>query len=169
MGTQKTHWKVEDNLNYIGAYSFQPDEIKTLTIKVVKREKIKNPKDKTHEEKTKNIIYFEEDVKPMISNQVNSEKLSELFGSNYIEDWSGKKIMLRVEQVYAFGKNNDAIRVVPKLPKQKKTLNSKKSTWESAVQSVLEGNVTVDRLLKQYKIPKKDIEYLQSIAGGENA
>ena len=108
----KTHWKALTNPNYLGAYAFQPGEEKTVTIKEVKRETVQNERGK--EECT--VAYFIEDIKPLILNKTNGDAISKVWGTPYIEDWSGKKITLKVKKVSAFGDMVDAVRVSKERP-----------------------------------------------------
>ena len=103
----KTHWKKLTNPNYLGSYAFQPGEEKTVTIKEVKREVIQNQNGK--EECT--IAYFVEDIKPLILNKTNCDAIAKVWGTPYIEDWTGRKITLKVKKVSAFGEMVDAVRV----------------------------------------------------------
>lgn len=103
----KTHWKKLTNPNYLGSYAFQPGEEKTVTIKEVKREVVQNQNGK--EECT--VAYFEEDVKPLILNKTNCDMISKVWGTPYLEDWTGKKIILKVKRISAFGEMVDAVRV----------------------------------------------------------
>lgn len=105
--SEKTHWKKLTNPNYLGSYAFQPGEEKTVTIKDVKREIVQNQNGK--EDCT--IAYFVEDVKPLILNKTNADMISKVWGTPYIEDWAGKKIILKVKKVSAFGDMVDAVRV----------------------------------------------------------
>ena len=82
----KTHWKKLTNPNYLGSYAFQPGEEKTVTLKEVKREVVQNQNGK--EECT--VAYFEEDVKPLILNKTNCDMISKVWGTPYLEDWTGK-------------------------------------------------------------------------------
>ena len=108
----KTHWKAWTNPNYLGAYAFQPGEEKTVTIKEVKRETVQNERGK--EECT--VVYFMEDVKPLILNKTNGDAIAKVWGTPYIEDWNGKRITLRVKKVSAFGDMVDAVRVSKERP-----------------------------------------------------
>ena len=103
----KTHWKKLTNPNYLGSYAFQPGEEKTVTIKEVKREIVQNQNGK--EDCT--VAHFVEDVKPLILNKTNCDMIAKVWGTPYIEDWSGKKITLKVKKVSAFGETVDAVRV----------------------------------------------------------
>ena len=108
----KTHWKKLTNPNYLGSWSFQPGEEKTVTIKEVKQEIVKNQNGS--EECT--IAYFDEDVKPLILNKTNAEMITKVWGTPFIEDWGGCKIKLKVKKVSAFGEMTDAVRVSPERP-----------------------------------------------------
>lgn len=103
----KTHWKKLTSPNYLGSWSFQPGEEKTVTIKEVKREIVTNQNGK--EECT--VAYFDEDVKPLILNKTNCDMIARVWGTPYIEDWSGRRIALKVKKISAFGEMVDAVRV----------------------------------------------------------
>ena len=110
----KTHWRKLTNPDYLGSYAFQPGEEKTLTMKEVKRELVYNPSGSGKEECT--VVYFEEDVKPLILNATNAKMISKVWGTPYIEDWPGHKIILKVKKISAFGEMVDAVRVSPDRP-----------------------------------------------------
>ena len=105
----KTHWKKLTNPDYLGSYAFQPGEEKTVTIKEVKRELVFNPSNSGKEECT--VVYFVEDVKPLILNATNAKAISKVWGTPFIEDWGGLKITLKVKKISAFGEMVDAVRV----------------------------------------------------------
>lgn len=115
---EKTHWKKYTNPNYLGAYAFQPGEEKTVTIKEVKREAVQNQSGT--EECT--VAHFVEDVKPLILNKTNCKTISKVWGTPYIEDWSGRKITLKVKKISAFGEVVDAVRVSPDRPQEEKII-----------------------------------------------
>lgn len=105
----KTHWKKLTNPDYLGSYAFQPGEEKTVTIKEVKRELVFNPSNSGKEECT--VVYFVEDVKPLILNATNAKAITKAWGTPFIEDWGGLKITLKVKKISAFGEMVDAVRV----------------------------------------------------------
>lgn len=113
---EKTHWKKYTNPNYLGAYAFQQGEEKTVTIKEVKREAVQNQSGT--EECT--VAHFVEDVKPLILNKTNCKAISKVWGTPYIEDWSGRKITLKVKKISAFGELTDAVRVSSERPVEEK-------------------------------------------------
>ena len=108
----KTHWRKLTNPNYLGSWSFQPGEEKTVTIKEVKQEIVKNQNGS--EECT--VVYFEEDIKPLILNKTNAEMIAKVWGTPFIEDWKGLQIILKVKKVSAFGEMVDAVRVANTRP-----------------------------------------------------
>lgn len=104
----KTHYKKLYNPNYIGAYAFDPGEEKAVTIKSIALEKVKGT-DGKEEECT--VMYFIEREKPLIVNKTNAKMMEKIFKSPYIEDWYGKRIVLYVAKVRAFGEMTDAVRI----------------------------------------------------------
>lgn len=121
METMKTHWKVLVDTNYLGAYSFneQVNEI-VVTIKDVTAQEIFNPKENKKE--VCRVMTFEEeevdgiDVKPFIINKTNCERIEKLYGTGYIEDWIGKRIILFKTTTKVAGDNIDCIRVKLEVP-----------------------------------------------------
>ena len=113
MATELIHWKTWTNPAYLGAYAFQPDEVKIVTIKSVGQEMVQNRnggKDECI------VAHFEEDVKPLILNVTNCKEIQKLYKTGYVEEWVGKKISLVVKKVQAFGDIVDAVRVAPEIP-----------------------------------------------------
>lgn len=108
-----THWRKLDNPDYLGAYAFEPNEEKVLTIRAVMRKLVKGAEGK-EEECT--IVYFAEPEKPMILNATNAKEITRRAGSPYIENWAGVRIVVGVERVKAFGDVVDAVRVLKKAP-----------------------------------------------------
>jgi len=110
-----THFKKLDNPNYIGAYAFQPGEKKTLTVAKVTREVITGMEGKKEE---CTLVYWREKEKPLILNATNGKMIAKVVGSPYIEEWAGKRVVLGVEKVKAFGEVVDAVRVQKDKPAQ---------------------------------------------------
>jgi hypothetical protein len=120
---RKTHWKEAFNPAYIGAYAFQPSEEKTLTIAGMTIDTVKGS-DGREDDCT--ILHWAEKEKPMVLNATNAKIISRLLNSPYIDDWIGKRIVLGVETVSAFGERVDAVRVQSKQPA--KAAEAKKGT-----------------------------------------
>ncbi|MGL4598518.1 MAG: hypothetical protein ACRCYO_13455 [Bacteroidia bacterium] len=104
-----THWKKLTNPKYLGSHDWTDrGKEATMTIDKVVREMVKGDKGK-EEECT--ICYFEKSPKPMILNKVNAKIITKVLETPYIEQWKGRRIILYVTKVDAFGEIVDAIRV----------------------------------------------------------
>ena len=108
-----THFKKLMNPDYLGSYAFEPGQEMTLTISKVQQESVVGADGKKED---CIVCHFREQVKPMILNATNCKMISRLYKTPYIENWAGKQITIRVEQVKAFGDVVDALRVKPVLP-----------------------------------------------------
>ena len=110
-----THWKKLTNPDYLGSYAFDPGEEKIGTIAYVREESVVGA-DGKKEDCT--VAHFaEKDLKPLILNATNCKAITKLYKSPFIEDWAGKKIVMRVQAVKAFGEIVDAVRIKPEIPK----------------------------------------------------
>jgi len=141
----KTHWKKLQNPDYLGAWDFQPNEIKLLTIKEVKKVDVYDPQ--TRKKEPCSACFWIEDTKPMILNTTNAKTISAIMKSNFIEDWIGGKIGIRLENVKAFGDYVDAVRVFD-LPE----LTPNHPKWNGAAKSIKSGQVTIDQVKKRFII-----------------
>lgn len=103
-----THWKKLTNPNYIGAWDFQPNETKVVTIVSVTKELVKNQEGK---DEPCIVMKIAETQKPMILNKTNCKLITKVLKTPHIEKWAGHKITLFVTPVRAFGDTVDAIRV----------------------------------------------------------
>jgi hypothetical protein len=111
----KTHWKkVVSDPNYLGEADFNEGEEKIATIARVARDEVIQ----TAEGKSKKaVVYFREQLKPMILNVARSKAIEKVAGSPYFEDWLGVKIQLYIEHgIKAFGDVVSAVRVRPRKP-----------------------------------------------------
>lgn len=111
----KTHWKKLNNPDYLGAYALNPGEDMVLTIKSAGKESFVGTSGKREEGL---LIYFQENVKPMICNATNAKTITKVSGSPYVEEWKGARISLYAQEVSAFGETVDALRVRPYAPKE---------------------------------------------------
>jgi hypothetical protein len=65
----------------------------------------------------KAVVYFQENLKPMILNVSRSKAIEKVAGSPYFEDWLGVPIQLYIEHgIKAFGDVVSAVRVRPRRP-----------------------------------------------------
>jgi hypothetical protein len=150
MSQAKTHWKVLHNPDYIGAYAFQPNEDKIVTIKSAQVEAVSGSGGKKEDCM---IVRFTENVKPLICNVTNSKAIEKVSGSPYIEDWGGTKIQLYVTEVSAFGETVQAVRVRPKAPKiTLPKLEQGSDKWNKAVQALADGTTTIQAIQKHYEL-----------------
>jgi len=151
-----THWKQLANLNYLGAYSIESGDL-VVTIKSVSKQMVKGPEGRDEE----CIVATLDGQKPMILNKTNCKTISKLFGTPYIEEWSGKKVSLYVAKVKAFGEVVEALRVratLPTLPE----LTPSHEKWAAAGAALKAGQVTVESLRKNYKLSEENLKLLQS-------
>ena len=109
----KTHWKKLTNPDYLGAYALDDGKDVILTISYVREEKVTGSDGKKDDCV---VCHFSERVKPMILNSTNMKIITKLFGTPYIEDWSGRRIQIGIEKVKAFGDVVDALRVRKFIP-----------------------------------------------------
>jgi hypothetical protein len=110
----KTHWKSFHNYEYLGAYSLEDGQDIELTIKEVRQEMVKG---QSGREEPCQVIFFEEVEKGMICNKTNAKTIEKVHGSPYIEEWTGKRVVLGTEKVSAFGETTDALRIRAYKPK----------------------------------------------------
>lgn len=104
----KTHWKSLTDPNYLGAWYLEDGRDITLTIRNVQLEKVTGTDGKKDDCV---VCHFYENVKPMILNVTNMRMIAKLCGTDYVEDWVGRKIQIGAEKVAAFGGVVDALRV----------------------------------------------------------
>ena len=60
----------------------------------------------------------------MILNATNMKMIAKVLGSNFVEDWSGRKVWIGTEKVRAFGDVVDALRIRRYAPKQTATAHT---------------------------------------------
>ena len=111
----KTHWKkVVSDPDFLGEADFQEGEEKIATIaRIAEKVDVKTAKGK--EKKT--VVYFLENIKPMILNVARSKAITKVSGSPYFEDWINVAVQLYIDpHVEAFGEIVSAVRVRPRPP-----------------------------------------------------
>lgn len=150
MEQTKTHWKKLTNPEYLGAYAFMPGEEKIGTIDhVTPGVEVTGP-DGKKEQCT--VAYFKErDLKPLILNVTNCKAISRLYGSDYIEDWAGKRIVMGVQKVPAFGERVDAVRIRPKRPPEAPTAAP---TCEVCKRAITPANNLTGQQVAEYTMRK---------------
>ena len=108
MSEMKTHWKKLVNTQWLGSWDFEEGKDIIATIKLVKTEEVAKP---TGEKEICPVLYFEQELKPMVLNRTNAKVIEQQAQSPYIEDWTGLKIQIGVSEVSAFGQTVPALRV----------------------------------------------------------
>jgi len=152
---EKTHWKKLNNPDYIGAYELMrgdtPVEL-TVTMQTVSQRTVKGADGKSDMCLVADLDGF----KPFIINSTNAKMITKLLATPYIEDWKGKKIILVVKKIKAFGDVVDALRVKDTLPnaklpelKQSDTINFNK------VVTAMKGGFTVEQVRTKWDISKE--------------
>lgn len=119
---KRTSWKNLANYDYLGAYSLQGvvDEV-ALTIKLVKKERVTGPGGASED---CIVVYFEETnkdgvvVKPMVMNKTNCKIIEKVYGTPYIEDWIGKKIIIYATTTKFARDVVPCLRVKAEIPKE---------------------------------------------------
>jgi hypothetical protein len=105
---QVTHWKKLTNPNYIGSHDLQPGQELKLTIESVSQEMIKGTDGK---EEMAIVALIKGAKKPMILNKTNCKIIAKIHDTPYIEQWSGKDIIIYSAKVKAFGEMVEALRI----------------------------------------------------------
>lgn len=82
------------------------DQTVKMTIRAVELEKLSGP----NGESEKPLIYFQGTKKPLILNATNAKKLAKALGRETTA-WHGAKIELYSEEVKAFGKVSNVVRI----------------------------------------------------------
>jgi hypothetical protein len=113
MTEQKTHWRRIIESEYLAGADLDDGQGNhkpiIVTIQQAKKEDVLEPG--TNKKEQCLVIYFREQIKPMIVNVTNSKAISKVAKSDYIEDWAGVRIKIGTEKVKAFGEIWDALRV----------------------------------------------------------
>ena len=152
-----THWRKLIPSDYLGSWDFDKGEVKTLTIKSVRAEKV----EQIQGQPKKFIIEFT-DGKPMIANVTNMKTIGKVLGTDDIEKWAGNQVMLGVEKVQAFKEVTDAIRVVKKqVARPKKPI--KPEDWGKAIDAVKAGAITAKELLDTRELTAEQVKELKAI------
>lgn len=113
---EKTHWKSLTNPNYLGGYSIPQGQDIIVTIDKVQREEIVGTNGKKEFEV---VAHLKNGVLPFILNKTNMKTISKLYGSAYIEDWSGRSIQVYFDPTVKFGREVlGGLRIRPFVPQQ---------------------------------------------------
>ena len=117
----KTHYRKLMNPEYLGAYSLEDGKDIVLTIDYIKVETVTGTDGKKEDLP---VCHWKEPEKSMILNATNMKMIAKVLGSNFVEDWSGRKVQIGTEKVRAFGDVVDALRIRRYAPKQTSTAHT---------------------------------------------
>lgn len=98
----KTNWKKLGDPRFLGEFNFDDGKDKILTIKEIRNEEVFEKNSKRTQ--IKRTAIFNETKLMMVLNTTNSERLADLFKSNYIEDWYNKPIAIYFDPTVKVGK-----------------------------------------------------------------
>lgn len=158
-----THWKTFDpKIKYLGSHDLIDPKSGlyttiTGTVSGLTKEKVVNDKGQAEER----VIMTFKELKPLIMNKTNLRMMERLHGP-YIENWTGKKITLRVQSgVQAFGEIRDAVRIdtPDPLPELVALYETKESVLSEDAKSRIKA--IIDK--KESASYSKTIKYLQSL------
>lgn len=156
----KHHWRTLVNPDYIGAYTLLEGGTTRdliVTIQSVARRMVKGADGKEDECTVAQLA----GQKPFIINATNSKMLTKLFGSPYIEDWTGKPFTLYVAKVKVAGDTVDSLRIRPQLPVMTlPELTPQHEKWEGARKALKDKNTTLDAIKKSYSITPENEKLL---------
>lgn len=161
----KTHWKKMQGKKYLGEWDLVEGQELTLTIRNVQKEEMKaHAAAKTE---VKPVAYFKEHEKGMVLNVTNSDMISKLCDSPYIEDWVGNKITIYRKDGCKLpgGRKGPALRVshikpIPKQTEKKELTPEMIDVWQKAVEALKSGQAKIDAVKKRYEISKTNEEKL---------
>lgn len=146
MTTEKTHWKLLQNPDYIGAYWLPPGEDVTVTIDFVVREQITG----TGGKKEECTVAHLKGAKPFILNATNCKTIAKLYG-NFIEDWAGRQITLFATTTKMGGETVECLRIRPKV--MVRTIPAiTDARLEKAMESIAAEQYTVEQLLANFAL-----------------
>lgn len=165
----KTHWKALTHPDYIGAYALMQGDKNielNVTILEVKREIITG----TDGKKEECTVAHLKGHKPMILNATNQKAIQKALGTPYIEDWKGKSVTLYVAKVKAFGETVDALRVKTEAPIiQLPELTPNHAKWNDAVTAMKNGNTTIEKIKKSFRLTQENEKQLAELTKKEVA
>ncbi len=158
----KTHFKKMQNPNYLGSWDLYDSKGNmndlVLTIKEVKKQQVFDGKGGSEDCP---IMYFVENVKPMVMNATNLKTVSKITGTPFIEEWNGVKVQVTVKKVKAFGEMHDALRIVQKavaLPE----LCPKHERWSAAKLAVKNKTTTIAKIRESYILSDANAKLLEN-------
>ncbi len=109
---------------FLGAWDVPDGADLILTIDHVELEEVQNEKGK----EDKPVLFFrEKNAKPMVCNPTNAGRIANVYKDQRtgklcwdMEKWSGKRVSIYTENVTAFGKTSEALRIREYIPRDPK-------------------------------------------------
>lgn len=140
--------------NFLGAWSFaNGDEV--LTISNVSEETMYDAQ--TGSQKTGLCIRFKEKTLPMVLNKTNAAMIAQVTGTSYMHDWIDRQIVVGTENVRAFGKVAQAIRVRDRAPEPVKKAEPATEAQKKRIRELIaDGTINEPALCKYLKISDID-------------
>lgn len=150
-----THWKKLINPHYLGAYSLDPGEKRTVTIQKVVRETVTGENNRQEECTVAHLA----GEKPFILNRTNCKTITKIYSTPYIEEWAGKQITIFAAKVKAFGDTVEALRIVEKKPALPE-LSPSHPKWNDAVKAAEAGQIKPEQIKSKYKMSDANLTLL---------
>lgn len=140
--------RMGSNPNYLGSWDLDelPGREIALTIREIRDEKIPNGQGK---EEIETVCHFVEEVKPMILNITNKKTLVKLHRTKDTDKLRGKRILVQIKRVKAFGDIYDALRIAPTIPAEKTAPAIKCPRCKKPVEAAF--GMTPEQLIKYTK------------------
>lgn len=157
----KTHFRKLMNPKYVGSWDLIAADNTykdiTVTITEVVQEMVHNGRGG---EDMCTVVRFKE-CKPLVANSTNMRAIKRYTGSQFIEDWIGKKITLTVQQVKAFGDVHDAIRVKKYSEPVKPTIGDER--FKNAIKAIKEKKSTKEQLTNNFTLTNEQLQTLSEV------
>jgi len=161
MTQEKTHWKKWRNPTYLGAWDFQPNEVKLLFCVGVEREEVSDFSSGREKKELCTVAYFHKH-KPMILNVTNSKAFQAVTGSGFIEDWEGRHVNAHVQKIKHKKEWVEAVRLIPTTPDLDE-MTPNHPNWAKALEAIKSGKAEIVDVLAKYLITEEN----RKLLGGE--
>ena len=140
------------NKNYLGHWDITSGNGLILTIKKISWDDVKNPA--TGETKTKRVVHFVEDVKPLICNEENANAIFKACDTELIKDYEGKNFKIALYTIHGkfFGEEMEAVRIRNTVPQKKQILDEAHPKWTKAKENVQNGSIDLEGLRKHWDV-----------------
>lgn len=162
---QLTHWKKVYNPDFLGSWDLEKGDV-LVTIAYVKQEKVHNVSKNKKEDVP--VLYFVEQIKPMICNKVNGKRIQKLAKSPHIEKWKGLKIQIGSSQEKIAGELMDVVRVREYINIQQQSAPTIDPNEIAMAKVNIEAASTLDELRQIYTALDKSIGLLPDVIAAKD-